>query len=114
MNASLYAGCSLAKEVSQDRDAVDEAFTKLAAEDLANAELVKLRLFAGLTMPEIARMLKVSLATACRRWTYARTWLCVLVEDRGQSKKNLRIPSKGMRGFASVCRIDDSKVNALS
>ena len=54
-----------------------EALTKLAAEDPAKAELVKLRFFAGLTMPEIARLLKISLATAERHWTYARTWVSI-------------------------------------
>ena len=29
----------------------------------------------GLTMPEAARVLGISLATAERYWTYARTWL---------------------------------------
>ena len=52
-----------------------EALTKLATEDPAKAELVKLRFFAGLTMPEIAQVMKISLATVERHWTYARTWL---------------------------------------
>jgi RNA polymerase sigma factor (TIGR02999 family) len=55
--------------------ALDEALTRLAEEAPARAELVKLRFFAGLTMPEAARALGVSLATAERYWTYARTWL---------------------------------------
>jgi DNA-directed RNA polymerase specialized sigma24 family protein len=37
--------------------------------------LVKLRYFAGLTMPEAAQALGISLATAERYWTFARTWL---------------------------------------
>jgi DNA-directed RNA polymerase specialized sigma24 family protein len=62
-----------------------EALTKLAAEDPAKAELVKLRFFAGLTMPEIAQVLRISLATAERRWTYARTWLFAELKDRDDS-----------------------------
>jgi RNA polymerase sigma factor (TIGR02999 family) len=77
-------GC-LAKEPSEDIEALDEALTKLAAEDPAKAELVKLRFFAGLTMPEIARVLKISLATAERHWTYARTWLFAELKDRDDS-----------------------------
>ena len=46
-----------------------------AAEDPAKAGLVKLRFFTGLTMPEIAQVKKISLATAERHWTYARAWL---------------------------------------
>jgi RNA polymerase sigma factor (sigma-70 family) len=67
----------------KDLEAVDEALSKLAAEDPAKAELVKLRYFAGLTMPEIARVMKISLATAERYWTYARTWLYAELKDRG-------------------------------
>ena len=49
---------------------------------VAGAELVKLRFFAGLTMPEAAAVLGVSLATAERYWTFARTWLLAeLTED---------------------------------
>jgi RNA polymerase sigma factor (TIGR02999 family) len=75
----------LAKEPSEDIEALDEALTRLAAEDPDKAELVKLRFFAGLTMPEIARVLKISLATAERHWTYARTWLYAELKDRDDS-----------------------------
>ena len=77
----------LAKEPSEDLEALDEALTKLAAEDPAKSELVKLRFFAGLTMPEIAQVLKISLATAERHWTYARTWLFAELKDRDDSAK---------------------------
>jgi RNA polymerase sigma factor (TIGR02999 family) len=76
-----------AKGPSEDIEAIDEALTKLAAEDPVKAEVVKLRFFAGLTMPEIARVLKFSLATAERHWTYARTWLYGELKDRGNSQK---------------------------
>ncbi len=36
---------------------------------------MKLRYFAGLTMPEAAEALGLPLRTAERNWTYARTWL---------------------------------------
>jgi RNA polymerase sigma factor (TIGR02999 family) len=55
--------------------ALDEALTRLAGEEPAKAELVKLRFFAGLSMPEAASALGISLATAERWWAYARTWL---------------------------------------
>jgi DNA-directed RNA polymerase specialized sigma24 family protein len=57
------------------RGALDEALTRLAARDPVRADLVKLRFFAGLTMPEAAQALGISLATAERYWTFARTWL---------------------------------------
>jgi len=85
LRVELDAADFLAKEPSEDLEALDEALSKLAAEDPAKAELVKLRFFAGLTMPEIARVLKISLATAERHWTYARTWLFAELKDRGDS-----------------------------
>ena len=81
----LEAVGSLAEEPSEDLEALDESLNKLAAEDPAKAELVKLRFFAGLTMPEIARVMNISLATAERHWTYARTWLYAELKDRGDS-----------------------------
>ena len=85
LRVDLEAAGFLAKEPSEDLEALDEALTKLAAEDPAKAELVKLRFFAGLTMPEIAQVLKISLATAERHWTYARTWLYAELKDRDDS-----------------------------
>ncbi len=54
---------------------MDEALSKLAAEEPAKAELVKLRYFAGLSIPEAPQALGISAATANRHWTYARAWL---------------------------------------
>jgi RNA polymerase sigma factor (TIGR02999 family) len=55
--------------------ALDEALSRLEQADPAAAKLVKLRYFAGLTMPQAAEVLGVSLRTAERNWTYARSWL---------------------------------------
>jgi RNA polymerase sigma factor (TIGR02999 family) len=55
--------------------AVHEALDALAAHDPRKAELVKLRYFAGLSIPQAAEVLNISAATAKRDWTYARTWL---------------------------------------
>ena len=66
---------SVAEAPPEDFESLDNALTKLAAEDPAKAELVKLRFFAGLTMPDVASVMNISLATAERHWTYARTWL---------------------------------------
>jgi RNA polymerase sigma factor (TIGR02999 family) len=55
--------------------AIDEALTGLAAEDATSAEVARLRLFAGLSVEEVADALGVSRATAFRDWSYARAWL---------------------------------------
>jgi RNA polymerase sigma factor (TIGR02999 family) len=81
LRVDLEAAGFLAKAPSEDLEALD----KLAEEDPAKAELVKLRFFAGLTMLEIARVMKISLATAERHWTYARTWLFAELKDRGDT-----------------------------
>jgi RNA polymerase sigma factor (TIGR02999 family) len=54
---------------------LDEALSRLAAEDPASADVAKLHLFAGLSIDEAAAALGVSRATAYRNWTYARAWL---------------------------------------
>jgi RNA polymerase sigma factor (TIGR02999 family) len=78
----LDEACSVVRPPSDDLLALDEALTRLAARDPIRAELVKLRFFAGLTMPEAARALGLSLATAERYWTFARVWLYAELEGR--------------------------------
>ena len=60
---------------SIDLIALDEALSKLAEEDTAAAELVKMRFFAGLTLDQIAAIQGVSRRTADRNWAYAKAWL---------------------------------------
>lgn len=62
---------------------LDAALEKLAANDPAKAQVVKLRFFAGLTMSEVAAALDISLATAERHWTFARSWLYAELSDAG-------------------------------
>ncbi len=54
---------------------LNDALDKLAQEDPACAELVKLRFFAGLTLDEAAKTLGVVRRTADRYWAFARSWL---------------------------------------
>jgi RNA polymerase sigma factor (TIGR02999 family) len=62
-------------EIPEDLVALDEALNKLAATDKAAAELVHLRFFAGLPLPEVAQLLGISQRTADRLWAYTRAWL---------------------------------------
>jgi RNA polymerase sigma factor (TIGR02999 family) len=62
-------------EVREDLIALDEALTKLAAIHSQAAQLVQLRYFAGVSIPEAAGALGVSPRTADRLWAYARAWL---------------------------------------
>lgn len=54
---------------------LDEALTELAATGGQAAELVKLRVFAGMTIHEVADFLGLSIHQAKRSWAYARVWL---------------------------------------
>ena len=55
--------------------ALDEALEKLATFDHRKAQVVELRYFGGLTMEEIAEVLKIHVNTVTRDWTAARAWL---------------------------------------
>jgi RNA polymerase sigma factor (TIGR02999 family) len=71
----LDAVQAVAESRSTDLLALDEALTRLAAEDPIKGRLVTLRYFAGLSVQEAADALGISRATADRYWSYARTWL---------------------------------------
>lgn len=55
--------------------AVHEALDVMVRNYPRQAELVKLRYFAGMTIEETADLLGVSLSTAKNDWMFARTWL---------------------------------------
>jgi RNA polymerase sigma factor (TIGR02999 family) len=61
--------------------ALDAALTKLAVEDPPAAQLVKLRVFTGLSIEEAGDVLGFSRATAYRHWNYARAWLRCAIEE---------------------------------
>jgi RNA polymerase sigma factor (TIGR02999 family) len=62
-------------ESPEDLLDLDEALTRLAAEEPDKARLVQLRFFAGLSTPDAAAALGISVASAERWWTFARAWL---------------------------------------
>lgn len=70
-----------APEISEDICALDEALERLTAAEPEVAELVKLRYFAGLSIPQVAATLGIAPRTADAWWAYARAWL--LSELRG-------------------------------
>jgi RNA polymerase sigma factor (TIGR02999 family) len=60
---------------ADDLIALDDALAGLAGEHPEKAQLVKLRYFGGLTQPEAAEAMGVSMSTADRQWAYAKAWL---------------------------------------
>lgn len=72
-----------APEAAADLLALDEALARLAATEPAVAELVKLRYFAGLTIPQAATQLQISPRTADAWWSYAKAWFQDALQEPG-------------------------------
>ena len=71
----LHVEAMASSEKPDETVALSEALDLLEKADSFAAQVVKLRFFAGLSLPEVAATLGVSLRTTERNWTYARTWL---------------------------------------
>ena len=71
-----------APERDDDLIALDEALSALSAADPQAAKLVKLRYFAGLTIPQAAEALRVAPRTADFVWAYAKAWLLEKIEGK--------------------------------
>ena len=59
----------------EDVVALHEAIDRLEGEDPRAALVTRLRFYAGLTVEETAKAMKVSERTVMREWVYARSWL---------------------------------------
>jgi RNA polymerase sigma factor (TIGR02999 family) len=70
---------------AEDVLALDEALQKLADHDKGAADVVRLRFFGGLPLPEVAELLNISPRTADRLWAYARAWLHQEIQGMGRS-----------------------------
>lgn len=68
----------------EDLIALNDALDRLSVEYPVQAELVKLRYFAGLTLPQAAAVLGLADRTAGRHWAFARAWLRREVEGNGE------------------------------
>ena len=66
---------SLPVRSGSDLVAIDDALKALALIDSRKSQVVELRFFGGLTVEEIAEVLKVSQETVHRDWRFARSWL---------------------------------------
>jgi RNA polymerase sigma factor (TIGR02999 family) len=68
----------------QDMLDLDRALDLLQERDARAAEIVSLRFFAGLSAPETANVLGVSLSTVEREWRFSRAFLRSILKS-GQS-----------------------------
>jgi RNA polymerase sigma factor (TIGR02999 family) len=75
VQVTLDEGVQAAIEVDEGLVALDDALTRLELVNPRHARLVENRFFAGLTMEETAEVLRVSLGTVKRDWSFCRAWL---------------------------------------
>jgi RNA polymerase sigma factor (TIGR02999 family) len=71
----------VAPEMPGDLLALDDSLGRLEAIAPKQAALVKLRYFAGLTIPQAAEALGIAPRTADAYWSYARAWLLADLQD---------------------------------
>jgi RNA polymerase sigma factor (TIGR02999 family) len=69
----------------QELLALHDALERFSSHDPVKAQLVDLRFFGGMSLPEIAEHLRISLSTAERGWRYARAWLYTAMSEEGKS-----------------------------
>ena len=75
---------------SEELLAVNDALAALALEDPQAAEVVQMRYFVGMSVPEIADALDLAPRTVDRHWAFARAWL----------KRTIRASLSGPSGLA--------------
>lgn len=75
--AKLSVQDELAASYERELDlvALDEALAELTSSHPRHAQIVEMRFFTGLTVPEIAAVLGVATRTVERKWRFARAWL---------------------------------------
>ena len=77
----IYDGELPAECQEFDLLSLNEAIDLLAEHDAPAAELVKLRIFAGLSVDDAGAALGLPHTTAYRQWTYAQAWLRAKLND---------------------------------
>ncbi len=74
-HVSLDEVAAVGSDRAADLVALDDAMGALAQIDQRKAQVVELRFFGGLSVPETAEVLKVSSLTVMRDWSTAKAWL---------------------------------------
>ena len=75
IHVSLSEAMVMPAEKDRELIALNDALTRLEALDERKSKVVELRYFGGLTVPEVAEVLKVSEITVMRDWAFAKAWL---------------------------------------
>lgn len=74
-HVSLEQAAVIGGNDGEDLVALNDAMNELAKIDPRKAQVIELRFFGGLSVPETAEVLKVSSVTVMRDWTTAKAWL---------------------------------------
>jgi len=82
LQVSLAEAASFVVHRNTDLVALDEALTALAEVDPRKVRVVEMRFFAGLSVEEVADVLKVSKETVMRDWRLAKVWLLRELEGK--------------------------------
>jgi RNA polymerase sigma factor (TIGR02999 family) len=75
LKVSLDEALVISGQRSAEVVALDEALRGLAVIDQRKSQIVEMRFFGGLSIEEVAEVLKVSPGTVMRDWTLAKAWL---------------------------------------
>ena len=87
----LEDGLAISPERFSEVMQIDEALSRLALQNARQARVVELRYFGGLSIDEIATMLKIAPRSVKRDWSLARIWPLPRVEaKRGAGKARLK------------------------
>lgn len=82
LQVSLTEAAALTVQRGADLIALDEALNALAEIDPRKAQVVELRFFGGLSVDEVAEVLKVSKETVMRDWRLAKVWLMRELDEK--------------------------------
>ena len=83
LRVSLSQASAFTVERGADLVALDEALTALAEIDRRKSQVVEMRFFGGVSVKEVAEVLKVSEETVLRDWRLAKVWLYRRMKDEG-------------------------------
>jgi RNA polymerase sigma-70 factor (ECF subfamily) len=75
LRVPLDDAMAICEQRSVEMLAIDEALNRLAVMDAQQARVVEMRFFGGLSVQEIATVLRMSPASVKRQWNSARAWL---------------------------------------
>ena len=72
---SLSEAAAVSMQKGAELIALDDALNELAVIHSRKSQVVEMRYFGGLSIPEIAEVLHISEITVMRDWKFAKAWL---------------------------------------